>query len=79
MTGGASLSYFGPEYLIEQKVLLVTIQYRLGALGKCFHNYVTVNVRNLDVDMRRLMFEIPFSLHGIGYHCESAFSFLCKL
>lgn len=35
MGGGASY-FFGPKLLVEQDIVLVTIQYRLGALGISF-------------------------------------------
>ena len=32
--GGGSSYFFGPNLLMEQDIVLVTVQYRLGALGK---------------------------------------------
>jgi carboxylesterase type B len=31
--GGGSSYFFGPKLLMEQNIVLVTVQYRLGALG----------------------------------------------
>jgi carboxylesterase type B len=35
MGGGVSY-FFGPKLLVEKDVVLVTVQYRLGALGNSF-------------------------------------------
>lgn len=32
--GEANRDWYGPDYFIKEDVVLVTIQYRLGALGK---------------------------------------------
>lgn len=33
VTGGGVSYFFGPKLLLEQDIVLVTVQYRLGALG----------------------------------------------
>lgn len=33
-TGSSSSDLYGPEYLLDGGVILVTLNYRLGALGK---------------------------------------------
>ena len=33
-TGSGNTDFFGPDYLITENVVLVTINYRLGPLGK---------------------------------------------
>ena len=32
--GSGSREFYGPDYLVEQDIVLVTINYRLGPLGK---------------------------------------------
>lgn len=32
--GEANREWYGPDYFMEKDVILVTVQYRLGALGK---------------------------------------------
>ena len=39
MGGGVSY-FFGPKLLVEKDVVLVTVQYRLGALGNSFISLV---------------------------------------
>ena len=37
-SGSGSTELYGPDYLIEQDVVLVTINYRLGVLGEILHD-----------------------------------------
>lgn len=43
MGGGVSY-FFGPKLLVEQDVVLVTVQYRLGALGKTCNYSLTYSI-----------------------------------
>ena len=44
--GSASSEVYGPEYLIEHDIVLVTTNYRLGALGKLTYSYCRINTYN---------------------------------
>lgn len=33
-TGSGNVMYFGPDYIVPKDVVLVTLNYRLGVLGK---------------------------------------------
>lgn len=40
--GSVSADIYNPEYLLREKIVLVAISYRLGALGECFkRNYLS--------------------------------------
>lgn len=34
--GGGSSNVYGPQYMLDEDIVLVTINYRLGPLGKQF-------------------------------------------
>lgn len=37
--GSATTDLYGPEFLLTQDIVLVTVNYRLGALGRVNNNY----------------------------------------
>ena len=37
--GSGNSDFYGPDYLVAENVVLVTINYRLGALGKIYYYY----------------------------------------
>jgi len=37
--GSGGLSLYGPQYLLDKDIVLVTMNYRLGILGKLFIIY----------------------------------------
>lgn len=41
--GSGSSEMYGPDYFVEQDVVLVSINYRCGALGK-YYNIVVENI-----------------------------------
>lgn len=44
ISGSADEQFFGPQYLIAQDIVLVTINYRVGILGKLLNEF-TLNLR----------------------------------
>ena len=52
-TGTANSHIYGPDYLLREDLVLVTIQYRLGALGEC--SAAVQNVQMLREPRRRLV------------------------
>lgn len=81
--GGASESYYGPDFLISQDNILVTIQYRLGIFG-FLHLNSTEYTGNMGLKDQQLALkwihqnieEFSGNKHQIAIFGESAGQFL---
>jgi len=61
--GSGDATFYGPDYIVQKDVVLVTLNYRLGVLGmlhvsSIIRNYATLASR---LFRRFLNFKLPFS------------------
>lgn len=59
-SGSSSTAYYAPDYLIEKDVVVVTINYRLGAFG-----FLTLDAENLNVPGNAGLKDQRLALHWI--------------
>ncbi|XP_062123471.1 esterase B1-like [Drosophila sulfurigaster albostrigata] len=66
LTGEATREWYGPDYLIKEDVVLVTIQYRLGALG-----FLSLKTPGLNVPGNAGLKDQVLALKWIKNNCAS--------
>lgn len=62
-SGSGNAAWYGPDYIVQKDVILVTLNYRLGALGTLHTNWIQNCARfaSLSFFIIFLNFKPPFS------------------